>query len=575
MMSFKNLRHRHWILILMITIVSLLRSGSIFNYSMWIIDEQFIVSFSLGFLGFDFNPKWFVYHTLPMYLLSIIYFLIYTVFLIFGLVSNKVEFSSLLFSNHALFFTSARFLFSLTHTAGCFVLSWIIYRYYKSFYGALLFFAAAILIPDSIVAANMVRVDSFVFFFLTLTVYYSCYAEKRTLHFFGSLLACSAAFASKFPAIVLFPILFVKCFYDIYKGEYPKKNLVYFFLIPPLAVFCFMPYSVLDFTSYKTVLEKILINATGGYDQHIGKLFYSTQLDKIKAVYTYIIKNTGFISFWGTLFAGFYGLLKDKKLFFTLLFVLGYTTAFTTSSIIDEYWLRPVYPFFIFLTIVLLLQVPFIPTIANWIKSALKKHQNLVTFTSILKLVLILLTVYYGFLFHNSAYKYYQMFTDHRIDNRILASNWIYENISENSIIILDTLLSTYSPKIFSRNYNVTLASFDYPLVWKNEYLSKGFEFYFNQNKGTKKNFTTILLFSLRANFSLKTIPFPMGSFIVISSYAYGRYYQDFVLKQTPELTQKARKYYDFIKQQSLVKEFVGKGPKISIYKINLPIPKK
>jgi len=190
-----------------------------------------------------------------------------------------------------------------------------------------------------------------------------------------------------------------------------------------------------------------------------------------------------------------------------------------------------------------------------------------------LKLVLILLTAYYGFLLHKSAYQYYRMFTDHRIDNRVLASDWIYENIPENAIIILDTLFPPYSPKIFSRNYNVTLASFNYPWVWKNEYLSKGFEYYFKQNMSTKKNFKTILLYSKRANFNLEMMPFPNGSFIVISSYAYGRYYQDFVLKQTPELTQKARNYYDFIKQQNLVKEFVGKGPKISIYKIKSPIP--
>ena len=48
-----------------------------FNYSTWNMDEEKIVICAVGFLGFDFNPYMFIYHTLPIYILSFVYFIIY------------------------------------------------------------------------------------------------------------------------------------------------------------------------------------------------------------------------------------------------------------------------------------------------------------------------------------------------------------------------------------------------------------------------------------------------------------------------------------------------------------------
>ena len=52
---------------LVILAVAAIRAWSIFNYSIWNVDEEQMVIHALGFLDYDFNPRWFGYHTLPMY----------------------------------------------------------------------------------------------------------------------------------------------------------------------------------------------------------------------------------------------------------------------------------------------------------------------------------------------------------------------------------------------------------------------------------------------------------------------------------------------------------------------------
>ena len=62
---------------LVILVISAVRAWSIFNYSIWNVDEEQIVIHAPGFLDYNFNPGWFEYHTLPMYVLSGHYFSIY------------------------------------------------------------------------------------------------------------------------------------------------------------------------------------------------------------------------------------------------------------------------------------------------------------------------------------------------------------------------------------------------------------------------------------------------------------------------------------------------------------------
>ncbi len=57
--------------------ISTIRAWSIFSYSIWNVEEEQIVMHALGFLDYNFNPGWFEYHTLPMYVVSGHYFSAY------------------------------------------------------------------------------------------------------------------------------------------------------------------------------------------------------------------------------------------------------------------------------------------------------------------------------------------------------------------------------------------------------------------------------------------------------------------------------------------------------------------
>jgi len=562
-------QYRQYILIFSgILIVSLLRSGATFNYSTWSMDEQFVVPIALGFLDYDLNPKWFGYNTLPMYILSVLYFIIYWVFSIFGIVASKIEFASLLYSNDVVFYGSARLLFSFAHTLGLFTLAFIIYRNYKSIAGALLFLIIAILIPDSVMAANKVRVDTFVFLFLSLTIYFSCFAKKGKTSYFGSLLACTAAFASKLPAIVLFPILFVKFSYDIIQGVYPRYYLVYFFALPPVFLFFFMPYLFIDYVTYTAFLEQTFMKVGGGQKEHVGRLYLDDAANKVTAVYKLIASNAGAASLFGTILAGIYGLIRDRDLMFSVLFVLGYSTAFMTSSWTDSWWLRPVYPFFIFFTIILVLRLMSHPAVSAWLQSLSQQRQSKMNLGVIAGTIpLLVLTAYYGVSFSDSFSKSYNLLTETREDTRLTASQWIQKNIPDNSIIILDTFLAHYLPKAFSQDKMTTFSSFDYVLAGRNELLRNGFIFYFNNNKN-QKPLKVWPLYSRSLNFESGKISIPRGAYIIISSYTYDRYYSDSTKKLFPILTQKALRYYDFIKKQKHIKDFTGRGPDIGIYQV-------
>ena len=86
--------------VLAILVIAAVRAWSIFNYSIWNVDEEMVVIHALGFLDYDFNPRWWDYNSLPMYVLSMLYFAAYYTFLFTGVVSSNIEFASLVFTEH-------------------------------------------------------------------------------------------------------------------------------------------------------------------------------------------------------------------------------------------------------------------------------------------------------------------------------------------------------------------------------------------------------------------------------------------------------------------------------------------
>jgi len=550
--------------------ISILRAGTALHYSTWSMDEHFFIPFSVGFLNYNLNPHWFGYHTLPMYIVSGMYALLYWCFRLIGLVGSKVDFVALLFENDAVFYISARLLVSFIHTLGLFVLAFIVYRYYRSTLGAVLVFAAGMLMPDSVLASNWVRVDSFVFLFLCLLILFSCYSKKNRSSFIFSLIACAAAIASKIPALALFPVLLFGLVIDIRQGHYSKAHLAYSLVGVPLLVLLFMPYAVLDFGAYKQFLALLTAQASGAYKGKIYDLVYKGILGKLGNLIRLIANQTGMVAVAGTAFAGLYALLRRKTNFLLVfLYTLAYTVTFSTSAFLASYWLRPVYPLYIFITVVLVIEI-----------SRQERYIALLRYLErqskigwLLKglgtsLPLLLLTGYFAIIAQPAAMAYYKNLTDVREDTRILASSWITKYLT---IILDDNGLAHYLPRIFSQDPDITFCSFGYiPIVRlsQNQLLVDGFNLYFAKHLGIEKKMRVAYLNARQREFDLQGIRLPSGAFIVISSSVYDRYYSKNALKNDPALTDRARHYYDALKKFVPIASFAGKGPKIDIYRV-------
>lgn len=550
-------------LLCVIIIIAVIKSFSIWNYSHFNIDEQAVVNFAVGFLDYDFNPEWFGYHTLPMYFLYAVYHLIYYLYLAVGYVSTKSEFASLLFSNDKIFFITAKLVFSTAYTAGASVLAHILWRHFGSKVTATVFFLVACIFPDSLLASNWVRVDSFVFLFLALTVYYGCFAEKTFKNFVLSAVFATAAFCSKFPALLIPCILFLKLAVDIYMKEYPKRYLFYYLVLVPLCTFIFMPYAFLDFQSYQSLLAGISARSSG-QTMHVGKMHLDGFQERATYILTLFRQQVGVLSIVGTtIYVALSSFRRDYL--FPFFFVCAYAATFMNSLTIDSYWYRPIYPFCIFFTFAAIIMVT--STECGGYEFVRKQVQRrfpvYIHWLFTISLGAIYVYGYAGQLKHQ-----FLSARDNREDTRVLSNKWINDNIPDKSTIWFDGDFVHYFPKVLANNRDTawSLRGSYFP---KNNYIiDTSFLHYFRNLERTHNAYDIRILGSgeYSTQFTDRLRLLRSGDYVVTSSYVYNRYYDQNAMKGLPKLAEDAQTYYQSLTKNKSLATFEGKGPIIDVY---------
>ena len=547
---------------------------SIYGYSTWNMDEEVPVVKALGFLDVDLDPRWFGYHTLPMYLFSTMYAVIYGAYRIFGLVDSKLEFASLLFTNEAIFFISARLLCCFAYLLGSALIAKMFYISYRSKVGCILLFSMLLFLPDAHVAMNSIRVDTFVFLFLTLSIYFSCFYQKNLSSFILSIIFCGAAIASKIPAIVFAPILFVSVMWDVNNQAYPKKFLLLFPAILLLSVFCFMPYA---FISYKLFLQSWsdVVNIGAEPNVHFGKEFYSGLVEKFLGIFALFKTNLGYFGLLAACVYGAISAVRRKKTILPILYVGGYSSLFLRSNFIEEYWLRPVYPFLLLFAFSLFYEVDF-PILASRFGNKLFKIDfNFSKYIFVGKLLLPLLFIGVFFM-HNATvfHAFYNDFTERREETRVTSAKWIKSHLPSGSIIYMHGLIVHYLPRLFSADPEVTL--FGYCIngygetITKNKFLTEAFLCYFERqiHSGNQPNYSIEFISQLH-NEDIHFLE--RNTYVVMSSYTFDRYLNNDI-EHLPESVKpgllSTKIAIEFLRNQKPIASFEGRGPRIEIYQI-------
>jgi hypothetical protein len=285
--------------------------------------------------------------------------------------------------------------------------------------------------------------------------------------------------------------------------------------------------------------------------------------------------NSGLVSLVMTAVLGVFSVKKNRDIFFAILFVLAYVAGFSTSSTLDTYWLRPAFPFFVFFTILLLIEARkwfFAPTVAIERSQATdpinKRNKTVSLFFTAITLTYCIFTIYN----HNHFNSYWLAVNDDRIDNRIIASDWIKNNLPPNSNIVLIGFLSQYMPNVYTKDKKFTLDNFYYPYVERSKIVSNGFDIYYNSHADDDRGFNARIINGQRIDYDMALMDLPPDSYVAISSQIYNRYF-DYSIPEPPGkeiLYDNARNFYQYIREQELVKSFQGRGPKIDIYRVNL-----
>ncbi|MBI5136225.1 MAG: hypothetical protein HZA24_02690 [Nitrospirae bacterium] len=546
-------------LALAVLALTLLRSAGLRDYSTWIIDEERIVTTALGFLGGDLNPRWFNYHTLPMYILAAWYTAQYAVYSVLGLVASKTEFVAFLYGADAHVYVSAKLCFSLAYSLGCLVLALMAHRRTGSLAVAALCLLLPVLLPDGQAAAVQVRNDTFVFLFLALTAYFACFAQPRPRNAYLAVACAAAAFASKIPAIVLLPVLTAWLALQAWRGRLAWRHVALALALFPLFVFLFMPYMVLDFEAYRPTIERAAGRASGTL-LHVGKDYHSGLTEKLSSLLAATLKQVGAPVLVGALGTALYGAWRDRRLLFAFLFGLAYVTAFATSVTLDDYWLRPVFPLFVCLALLLPWLLVADPAVGGRLPAPWRAPG-----VALLAGLLLTAPLWHG------ARPFLRSVAAQPPDTRVVAARWIEDNLPAGAPVVLEGWLPHYLPRLFTPDPATELAVQNYliPTVTANRTLMEAFAWYMWGAVGVTKPFRVrVLSQTVQTGYDPRALRLNAGDYVVISELIYKRFYQENLARQAPQLTANARRFYAMVRAQEPVREFAGQGPRIEIYRM-------
>ncbi len=560
-----------WVgIVLLPFLVALFQTHTLWDFTGEKVDENAIYQFAVGFFGGDFNPHWFGYGTFGMYFLYAIYMILYGILSLFGTFTSLNEYATQIFHN-GYFVLVARYSFAVIGVFAVLIYSGLLKRIKVPSILILLFFLVSITSYDSIHFANYLRTDLLVGFFVAVTIYGAANSDKK--HFlFLMALGVAGAISAKISALPLVLLLGIYVLYRLYDKTINWKHMLGIGILFLFLLVAFQPY--VDYVQKITSILNLGTSGRGGGSTagqfNWGKVYHYSYFERFMEIFAVFEKYCSLIILLSCLLVVFSKrYIKILIPSFIALFLL--VAPYFTSPEVTYYWYLPAF------NVVRLIAFIGIAGFLEMIHSQLLKRTRLSTLQSkrIVYGSSTLAVLVFTLLPNISAYLNNYTW---QTSNKILAQQWIEQNLLENEQLILDENVNHILPQVYDKNNLKDSKNISRVFLHnksENVYLNSLFETYLN-----KEYYNSIGINTVRGVEQLKVVNVADSSkrkslinkYFITSSASYNRYIRrqsdDLNAKRKQELeTYKA--YYSFMLSQPLVKRFdSGVGKNVEIYHI-------
>lgn len=487
-------KHSYIFIVILIFIVSLFQTYSIFLNIDEKVDESELVYFSVGFFGGDLNPHWYGYGNIAMYFLSLMYFIAFPFKMLFSDIGSTDEYAMLLFSSDY-FIDLGRYILSIIGVVSIFIYLIIIKKYSQSLLFTILLGVVFLTSYDSLYYSNYIRLDQFVAFFVALIIFFSLNLSKRNYYFLA--ISIGAAIAAKISALALCVMFLYATIVLIRQKEITYKDFIFSGLLLVFVIQGTQPYNNL-YEFFLTVASQNSVESVS----FLSKLttLYTTVLSNIlQNINNYLLYCLLFLPFTFRYYSK--AVLVAITVF--LLLLLPYLSGTGTTR---NYWLIPNYDIVYFLIGL---------SIISFIKFV--EQNKVIHFFISLLLSLFMILIIYSNLIDN--FKFIERNDKNVMSNSRQAKSWIEENIilDGNNKIFLDTYKNYMLPKIYNKNSaseSISIGgNFKYNRI-QNKYLTNLFSQYLLTEylEDTKAKYKTVLrlridpLTNIEKNISIKNI---------------------------------------------------------------------
>ncbi len=381
--------------------------------------------------GFDFNPHFFNYPALSIYVQWIAQAVHYGLGHVFGIYSDLTAFHGAYVANPTAFIVIAR-LVTICFDWGTIVVAYSL--------GSLIFdkragFISAILVavnPLLLRQAHTINVDTPLVFFSLLSIYFFLRIDKTTTFKFyvltGVVLGC--AMSSKYTGALLFPALLLAevLRHDSFQAglrSLVSKNILAAIGSSIVTFFLINPYIILDYSAFHSDFsfeqEHMQTGHLGVDSSSNGFIYYLFQI---------IPDNLGWLVLFGILASMIVLMVQNKKSNWILLsFPVLYFVVISTWNMRVERYILPMIPILMIITSIGIVQ--FSETIGMYFKKKkilslieLTKQTKILTFIVVLLVVVVPLKETFGY--HTSTTL---------PDTRTLAREWLSKHIAPKSVI--------------------------------------------------------------------------------------------------------------------------------------------